>query len=83
MKDIKLGEGVRQLIAITFALTFFLCRVLLAPYVYYRLVVGLLYDRDVKCFHPFYVPFVIGFGAIFHTLNFYCKFCQMEEKKRI
>lgn len=71
MFEIEAGPSVQLIVQVMFALTFFLFRVLLSPYILIKLIIALLNDRDVDCFHPLYVPIVVGFSVFFCGLNFF------------
>lgn len=71
LRKIKLGEKVKGVMSIAFAVSFILCRNLITPYVWGRLVHALYYHGDANCFHKYYFPLVVAFGVFFHTLNLY------------
>jgi hypothetical protein len=59
-----------------FALSFFLFRIVLSPYIYYQ-IISTMYNtrrRSDWCFPDYLFWVSLIFGGFFNCLNFFCKF---------
>ncbi len=57
----------------SFALLFFVARILIAPYVYYDIAM-IMFDHTATCFPKSMFYVTLSFGAFFHSLNAFCKY---------
>lgn len=57
----------------SFAVLFFLCRVLCVPYIWTKLLFTMIETRSTEayqsCFMPYFMPVAFCFGMVFHCLN--------------
>jgi hypothetical protein len=61
------------MIQASFAILFFIFRVVFVPFVWFKLMMTMNEQRSLPvyqdCFPPYFMPFAFGFGMIFHCLN--------------
>lgn len=62
-----------MVVQMVFALTFFLFRMVIAPYIWFHLMVtmyqNMRQDLYQTCFHSYVFPLSLGMGVLFHCLN--------------
>ena len=61
---------------VSFALLFFITRILISPVVYYNTFVTMIANKEEmgECFHDIIFYATIVFGFFFQSLNLFCKF---------
>jgi hypothetical protein len=67
------SPSVTAMIQASFAILFFIFRVVFVPSVWFKLMTTMNEQRSLPvyqaCFPPYFMPFAFGFGMIFHCLN--------------
>jgi hypothetical protein len=67
------SESATAFIQASFAFLFFLFRIIVVPYVWFKLMVTMNEQRSSQvyqnCFPPYFMPVAFGFGMVFHMLN--------------
>jgi hypothetical protein len=67
------SASVTAMIQASFALLFFIFRVIFVPFVWFKLMMTMNEQRSLPvyqdCFPPYFMPFAFGFGMVFHSLN--------------
>jgi hypothetical protein len=67
------SANVTAMIQASFALLFFIFRVVFVPFVWVKLMMTMNEQRSLPvyqdCFPPYFMPFAFGFGVVFHCLN--------------
>jgi hypothetical protein len=64
----------------TFALLFFISRVIVSPLVHYDIVSSMIrMEKEMEACLPSVIFYgTVGFGLFFHCLNFFCKFVVVQ-----
>lgn len=81
-----LSPTVLVVVQLIFAFNFFLFRIVITPFIWFRLV-KLMYEHSgnelyQSCFNPFVLPFSILFGMFFHCLNAFWFYKILRKIKR-
>jgi hypothetical protein len=71
------STSVTAMIQASFAILFFIFRVVFVPFVWFKLMTTMNEQRSSQvyqdCFPPYFMPFSFAFGMVFHLLNaFWC-----------
>ena len=70
-----LSATMAVVVQLLFALTFFICRIVVAPYIWFRLMLK-MYEHSgnelyQSCINPYAFPVSLGMGVLFHCLNIF------------
>jgi hypothetical protein len=71
---------------LSFALSFLLFRVLVVPYIWVGQIRHLLQEESLGtnwCLPGYFNPFTLVMGAVFHPLNFFCKYSYFSNRNRL
>lgn len=70
-------------VLVTFAVSFFLCRIVAAPYVWWELVRTMYHEKKgSSCLAPHIFPTTVVFGVFFHSLNVYWMYKIVRKARR-